>query len=104
MTSTIDMPTEDLDVEQLSQELAEEEELTQQETSECSGGCPECGDSDGCLNVGREHWGVCHQHRTKWWVGSDLFSSWREESSEQHEANARLLESYHLVEPPRAGL
>jgi hypothetical protein len=42
------------------------------------GGCPDCGypgTNDGFLNIGRDHWYVCHLHRTKWRVGSNLFDA-----------------------------
>ena len=63
------------------------------------GRCPHCGGNDGCLNVGREHWIVCHEHRTKWLRGENLFSSWKGESSDEWRANARILESYEELEP-----
>ena len=50
------------------------------------GGCPECGDQDGYTNVGRSHWIFCIAHRTKWCIGANLFSSWRDET----EAEQRL--------------
>ena len=34
------------------------------------GGCPECGNTDGYMNVGSEHWFVCDVHRIKWFIGS----------------------------------
>ena len=63
------------------------------------GVCPECGKNDGCLNVGRAHWYVCHEHKTKWFVGSNLFASWRHESEEQWKLNDLLLSNYREVEP-----
>lgn len=49
--------------------------------------CPECGSNDGYINIGREHWFYCLKHRVCWCVGSNLFSSWREQTEdEQHEA------------------
>jgi hypothetical protein len=49
--------------------------------------CPTCHKTDGYLNVGRSHWFVCDEHRTKWCAGANLFSSWREETeAEQREA------------------
>jgi hypothetical protein len=45
------------------------------------GGCPECGCYDVILNIGRDHWSVCHEHRNKWLVGSNLFSSWHDENA-----------------------
>ncbi len=69
--------------------------------------CPRCGGNDGYLNVGKTHWFVCHKHKTRWCVGFGLFSSWMDETREQHEENAELLVTYEDVdpwEPPRNGL
>ena len=63
------------------------------------GGCPECGTNDGYLNVGREHWFVCDKHKTKWWIGSNLFSSWMEETEEEWQRNKIKLADYREVEP-----
>lgn len=63
------------------------------------GGCPICRRTNGCRSIGRDHWYVCHAHRTKWWVGSNLFSSWRDLTPEQRFANADRLAGYREVEP-----
>ena len=63
------------------------------------GGCPTCGLNDGCFSIGRDHWFVCHQHKTKWWIGSNLFSSWRELTEEEHTRNYYRLCDYREVEP-----
>jgi len=63
------------------------------------GECPECGKNDGYLNVRKCHFFVCHQHKTAWSVGWNLFSSWREETEKTWEENARLLEGYRVGEP-----
>jgi hypothetical protein len=47
------------------------------------GVCPICGNNDGYVNVGRNHWFFCAEHKTKWWGGSNLFSSWREQTEEE---------------------
>ena len=65
------------------------------------GACPVCGKTDGYLNVGRNHWFVCREHKKKWCAGSNLFSDWRDETEEKHEENAKLLESYETVSPIR---
>jgi hypothetical protein len=62
------------------------------------GGCPECWRNDGYLNYGRDHWFVCHKHKVRWYVGSNLFSSWREEDEESWNENAKLLSTYREVE------
>ena len=63
------------------------------------GVCPTCGKTDGYLNIGSRHWFVCHAHRVRWCVGSNLFSSWRDETKEQWQANADRIEDYQEIEP-----
>ena len=63
------------------------------------GGCPFCRCLDACLNIGREHWYVCHTHRVKWLVGENLFSSWRHGSEATWTENAVVLARYVEVEP-----
>ena len=62
-------------------------------------GCPKCGGSDGYLNVCRQHWAICHEHRTKWDIGLNLFPLGQDENSEVWEQNADELSYYRLVEP-----
>ena len=69
------------------------------ETNEYFGGCPHCGKNDGYLNVGREHWFVCHQHRATWWAGSNLFSAWRDETEDDWRKNEGRMHDYEVVEP-----
>lgn len=69
------------------------------------GGCPECGNSDGYLNIGGNHWFSCDAHRTRWCAGYNLFSDWRCEAPEIWDANEASLSDYRVVEPlPMAGL
>ena len=68
-------------------------------TDQYFGGCPTCGKNDGYLNFKRNHWMVCHKHKTRWWVGSNLFSSWREETETDWERNAQRMEGYAEVAP-----
>ncbi len=63
------------------------------------GGCPHCGRNDGFLNVEREHFFICHEHKTKWHFGSNLFSGWREESEETWQRNRFRLAEYMTVDP-----
>ena len=63
------------------------------------GGCPICWKQDGHLNYGRDHWCVCHDHKKKWYVGSNLFSGWREENEAIWEDNAKLLAGFEKCEP-----
>ncbi len=68
------------------------------ETDEYFGGCPKCGKTSGFINDGREHWFTCDTHQTKWHVGSNLFSGWRDETEEERFRNRDLLSQYRTVE------
>ncbi|MFC1782066.1 response regulator [Planctomycetota bacterium] len=63
------------------------------------GNCPVCGKTDGYVNISCNHWFVCHEHKTKWFVGSGLFSSWENEREIDWLGNAVLLGRYEDVEP-----
>ena len=63
------------------------------------GVCPKCGNTDGYLNVNRNHYNVCNSCKNYWPVGSNLFSGWRDEDEETWEKNARLLDSFTEVKP-----
>lgn len=65
------------------------------------GGCPECGNNDGAVNVSSEHWCVCDAHKVKWYVGSNLFSCWQDENEEAWRQNAEMLSRYSTAEPLR---
>ena len=68
-------------------------------TVEHFGVCPECQETDGCLHVGSDEWLICHKHKAKWYVGSNLLSTWREMTEEEFENNHKLLETYSDVKP-----
>lgn len=63
------------------------------------GACPHCHETDGCLNVQSTHWFVCDKHKVAWCIGSNLFSSWQDETKEDWERNAAKLDSYEEVKP-----
>lgn len=73
-------------------------EQDEEEAKKQWGVCPECGDTDGYLNVGRTHWFVCHEHRIAWNVGEGIFSTWRDETVETNERNAAIIESYRQID------
>lgn len=50
------------------------------------GVCPECGKTDGFINVGRGHWFYCREHKTKWLFGENQFDSWRDETEDEQRA------------------
>ena len=56
------------------------------------------------MNTGREHWAYCDEHKTKWIVGSNLFSSWREQTEEDWSANAKYLADYREIVPPHVAV
>lgn len=64
------------------------------------GVCPTCKKYSGCLNIGRDHWFYCKAHKTKWWIGSNIFSSWRNETEEDHYRNARYLSNFADMSGP----
>ena len=45
--------------------------------------CPFCHKQDGFANAGKSHRFFCKEHRVSWPVGSNLFSSWRDETEEE---------------------
>jgi len=74
-------------------------------TSECNyfGICPRCDqDNPGeqsMLNIERDHWYYCDEHKTKWCVGSNLFSVWRQESEADWAFSIAYLDDFETVEP-----
>jgi len=68
------------------------------------GACPECGTCDGYRNIGRNHWFFCAEHKTKWCAGSNLLSSWQQETEAHWEDSARFLADFKEVEPIYPGI
>lgn len=71
--------------------------------AEYFGVCPKCLETDGCLNIERDHVFVCHRHKSYWLIGFNIFSSWRREDESVWEKNSKLLESYEIIEPYNPG-
>jgi hypothetical protein len=69
------------------------------DNDEMFGECPHCHRVDNIWNIGLEHWAVCHRHKTKWHIGRNLFSNWREETEEDWKRNRYRLETYRTVWP-----
>jgi hypothetical protein len=38
---------------------------------------------DGWINIGATHWHRCDKHKVKWWIGSNLFSGWRDQTEDE---------------------
>jgi hypothetical protein len=62
------------------------------------GGCPECGKANVYLNIGREAYCYCAEHKTCWPIGT-IFSSWKTENEEIWRENAERLADYEVVAP-----
>jgi hypothetical protein len=60
--------------------------------------CPYCGQHGKWLNVGSTHWGVCSDCEVHWPIGTNLLPSWRDETEEVWNKNAKLLASYTAAE------
>ena len=68
------------------------------------GVCPKCWEedrkvTDSKLNIGRGHWGYCHKHMLRWFIGENLFSYWRHETEAIWERNWQLIGQYEDIEP-----
>ncbi len=61
------------------------------------GVCPACGAGSHYLNVGRDHWFYCDEHEVCWFVGSNLFDSWRREDEETWRRNEEKLRGFRVV-------
>src|SRR5262249_31995479 len=68
------------------------------------GACSECGHAL-CINVGRMHWMYCPQHKVCWWVGENLFSSWKYQNLEEQMESLEELKGCMVIEDSKpAGL
>ncbi len=65
------------------------------------GACPDCGKSDGYVNLGVEHWFICREHKTKWLAGTNLFDGWMNQTVAQTQSAEILLRNYVDVRPRR---
>jgi hypothetical protein len=56
--------------------------------------CPSCGEAGELVNVASSHWGICNECELKWHIGTNLFSSWRDQTEKDWKRSARLLAKY----------
>ena len=47
------------------------------------GVCPQCHQTDGMLNIGCSHWYYCRAHKTRWNIGANLLSGWKQQTEEE---------------------
>jgi hypothetical protein len=51
-----------------------------------------------CISVGRAHFAVCMLHKKKRFIGSNLFSAWKDKSEEEWKKSAELLETFTSID------
>ena len=63
--------------------------------------CPHCHKTNGFISIGPSHWFFCDKHRTKWCVGSNLFSSWKSQTEAEQRAKYEAMDfgDYKEVTP-----
>ena len=63
--------------------------------------CPTCKKTDGCVNMGSNHWFICKKHRSRWYIGTNLFSSWLYETKSEQLRHCKEigLDTFRDVEP-----
>ena len=62
------------------------------------GHCPDPEHENYYLNINRGHWMVCDHCKIKWFIGENLFSSWRKEDKALWKANADKIRNYKEVD------
>ena len=77
--------------------MDEYKKMANEEVDTCFDVCPICSRHDGFINIGRGHWMVCHKHKKKWFIGSNLFSSWENEDEEIWRENHKIIKDYELI-------
>jgi hypothetical protein len=75
------------------------------ETENYFGACPECHKTDGYVDVVHDwcasHYFLCEEHKTRWFIGQNLFSSWMDEDPLQRQRHLDKMDfdSYREVKP-----
>ena len=64
------------------------------------GWCPHCQNTDGCLTTdpNLDHWYFCDIHKTRWCIGSNLFTA-PPEHERRKRYHAKDFGSYEVVDP-----
>lgn len=66
--------------------------------------CPTCLNTDGYINIGRVHWFVCHEHRARWCIGSNLSSTWMDQTEDDWARDCERIRAYAEIEPVHPGI
>jgi hypothetical protein len=61
------------------------------------GFCPECHTRDGHTNVGKSHWFYCVVHKKRWWGGSNVLSTWQQETEAEQRAAWAMIGTFEVV-------
>jgi hypothetical protein len=64
-----------------------------------NGECPQCHSvGNGFRNYGKHNWVTCERCRVGWYVGYNLFSTWKQETKEDWERNGEYLSGFKLID------
>jgi hypothetical protein len=53
------------------------------------------------VNLGKEHWFICSDHETKWFVDINLFEGWQNQTVAQVKGIEAMLDNYKEIDPLR---
>jgi hypothetical protein len=67
------------------------------------GHCPFPEHENCYLNIYREHWFYCDKCKIKWYWGSNLFSSWKEENEDVWAKNRKKIKNYEEITVEKMG-
>ena len=59
--------------------------------------CPQCQRQLFYRNLFKDHWAYCENCKIKWFEGSDLYSSWKDENEEIWEKNWEFLKDFKEI-------
>ncbi len=62
------------------------------------GHCPVFEHKNYFLNIGRGHWMVCDECKITWYIGANLFSSWRYQNQAIWSVNAEKVKKYREID------
>lgn len=61
--------------------------------------CPVCCyPGEGPINLQKAHFFICRRCKVSWFLGANLFDSWRRETPADWERNERLLSEFRVIE------